>query len=87
MDIVGGGPAVSGYLRLWHILGDKKRGLKPIIPVSATAWWRGVKSGIYPQPVRIGLRTTVWRSADILALAQAHAGEPDTITPARNPSK
>ena len=37
-------------------------------PVSRAKWYQGVKEGIYPQPVKLGLRAVAWRSADILAL-------------------
>lgn len=35
------------------------------IPVSRSAWWLGVKSGRYPQPVKLGPRITAWRAEDI----------------------
>ena len=34
-------------------------------PVSKSKWWAGVKEGIYPQPIRLGSRCTMWRSDDI----------------------
>jgi hypothetical protein len=40
-------------------------GAKPIIPVSRTAWLSGVKRGIFPQPVRLGVRGVFWRYADL----------------------
>jgi len=42
--------------------------IEPIIPISRAAWWNGVKSGKYPQPLKIGSRTTVWKESDIDAL-------------------
>ena len=38
------------------------------IPVSPASWWAGVKSGKYPQPIKLGSRTTCWRESDIIAL-------------------
>ena len=35
------------------------------IPISRSSWWAGVKSGKYPQPMKLGQRTTVWRESDI----------------------
>lgn len=35
----------TGLVRLSQILGDKKKGIPPIIPVSKSSWWAGVKSG------------------------------------------
>jgi hypothetical protein len=57
----------TGYLRLNQILGNAKAQppLIPIIPVSKSTWWQGVKSGRYPQPVKLGPRTTAWRAQDI----------------------
>lgn len=39
-----------------------------LIPVSRSAWWAGCKSGRYPNPVKLGPRTTAWRASDIAAL-------------------
>lgn len=39
-----------------------------LIPVSHATWWRGIKDGRFPQPVKLGTRTTVWRVEDIRAL-------------------
>jgi len=39
-----------------------------IIPVSKSTWWAGVKSGRFPQPVKLGPRITVWRVEDIRTL-------------------
>jgi len=53
------------FLRIWQIIGDRERGCDPIIPVSRSHWWAGVKAGKYPAPVKLGARTTAWRSDDI----------------------
>jgi prophage regulatory protein len=41
-----------------------------LIPVSKATWWRGVKDGRYPQPVKLGPRCTAWRLADIESLTR-----------------
>jgi predicted DNA-binding transcriptional regulator AlpA len=60
----------TGYFRLKHIIGDNKATppIPAIIPVSKSTWWAGVKSGKYPQPVKIGTRCTAWRVEDIREL-------------------
>ena len=45
-----------------------------IIPISKSAWWQGCKDGRYPQPIKLGPRTTVWRSTDISALVRRLSG-------------
>jgi predicted DNA-binding transcriptional regulator AlpA len=38
------------------------------MPVSKSTWWAGVKSGRYPQPVKLGVRVTAWRVEDVRRL-------------------
>ena len=63
-----------GFLRLKQIIGDKRIGAPPIIPVSPSTWWAGVKTGRYPQPVKLGPRTTAWRARDIRDLVERAGG-------------
>ncbi len=35
------------------------------IPVSRSTWLHGVKSGRYPQPIRLSKKCVVWRAADV----------------------
>lgn len=54
---------IEGFLRLKQIIGDKTT--PGIIPISKSSWWAGVKEGIYPQPKKLGKRTTVWIASEI----------------------
>ncbi|KSW24427.1 MAG: helix-turn-helix transcriptional regulator [Gammaproteobacteria bacterium] len=58
----------TGFLRLPQIIGDPAKGLPPLIPVKKSTWWQGVKTGRFPQPVKLGPRVTAWRVEDIRAL-------------------
>lgn len=60
----------TGYLRLPQIIGNPKADppIPAVIPVSKSSWWAGVKSGRYPQAVKLGPRTTAWRVESIRAL-------------------
>jgi prophage regulatory protein len=58
----------TGFLRLSQILGSPSTNTPPIIPVSKSTWWAGVKSGRFPQPVKLGPMTTAWRVEDIRSL-------------------
>lgn len=62
----------TGYLRLYQILGNRKAKppIPPIIPIGKTAWWKGVKTGKYPKPLKLGPQTTVWRVEDIRQLIE-----------------
>ena len=41
-----------------------------LIPVSKSSWWKGIGAGIYPEPVKIGLRSVAWRYRDIKQLLE-----------------
>jgi len=62
----------TGFVRLNNIIGDAKADppIPAIIPVSRSTWWAGVKSGRYPQPVKLGARITAWKVSDIRALIE-----------------
>ena len=50
----------TGFIRLPTIL--------KIFPIGKSTWWAGVKSGRFPKPVKLGVRTTAWRAEDITHL-------------------
>ncbi len=50
----------TGFVRLPQVL--------KVFPVSKSTWWAGVKSGLYPKPVKLGQKMTAWRVQDIRAL-------------------
>jgi predicted DNA-binding transcriptional regulator AlpA len=59
----------EGYLRLWQIVGVK--GCPAILPISKSSFWAGVREGRFPQPIKLGKRTTCWRVRDIRALIES----------------
>jgi prophage regulatory protein len=60
----------NGLVRLSQIVGNPKANppIPPIIPISKSGWWQGVKEGRYPKPVKLSERCTAWRVEDIRAL-------------------
>ena len=60
----------TGLVRLSHILAPRGP-----IPVSKSMWWQGVKDGRFPQPRKLGPRTTVWKAEEIRALFDGLADE------------
>jgi len=58
----------TGLVRLAQILAPAGP-----IPVSKSTWWQGVKEGRFPQPQKLGPRTTVWKVEDIRALFEDQA--------------
>jgi hypothetical protein len=60
----------TGFLRIWQIVGDKKRNIPPLIPIGRTTFLNNVKSKKYPylHPVKLGERTTAYKVEDIRRL-------------------
>ena len=50
----------QGFLRIKQIIGDRKTGIPPIIPVSKSTLWLWVKAGKFPAPVKLGPLVTAW---------------------------
>lgn len=62
----------AGYVRLKQIIGDQKAvpPVPAIIPVAASTWWAGIKTGRYPKPVKLSPKVTCWRAEDIRKLLE-----------------
>lgn len=56
---------LNGYLRLRSIL--------RLLPVGKTSWWEGVRTGKYPQAVKLGPKMTAWRVLDIKRLLESYS--------------
>jgi prophage regulatory protein len=52
----------TGLLRIKQVL--------RFVPISRSSWWAGVKSGIYPQPLKLSARVTCWKAGDIRSLVE-----------------
>ena len=63
---------IPRLLRLKQIIGDPRSNppIEPIIPISKSAWWEGVKSGRYPKAIKLAANTTVWREDDVRYLVE-----------------
>ncbi len=54
------GVPTVGFLRLEQIL--------RLYPISKSSWWDGVKTGRFPQPIKLGPRTTAWKASEVMEL-------------------
>ena len=69
----------TGYLRLPQIIGNPKADppIPAIIPVSKSTWWQGCSSGLYPKPIKLSPRVTVWSIESIRELIKKTGGGTD----------
>jgi predicted DNA-binding transcriptional regulator AlpA len=58
-------------LRLDQIIGNKKKNLPAMVPVSRSTVWAWVKEGKFPQPIKLGPATTCWRLSDVQQFMQS----------------
>jgi len=58
------------FYRVKDIVGDHRRGLPGILPISRAAWYAGVSEGRFPKPVKLSKMTSAWRASDINALVE-----------------
>lgn len=48
-----------------EILHREKQVLSSFAPVHRTTWWRWVKAGIAPPPIKLGPHVRAWRQSDL----------------------
>jgi prophage regulatory protein len=69
---------IDRLLRLKEIIGPGG-----IIPVSKSTFWSGVKTGRFPQPIKLSPGCTCWRLSDlndfIARLGDEHPSKPPNI--------
>lgn len=46
-----------------------------MVPVSKSAWWDGIRKGIYPPGFKLTSRTTVWKLSAIHAVIDSLGAE------------
>ena len=66
----------AAFLRIAQIIGnpDAHPPIPALIPIGRSTWWQWVRDGKAPAPVKLGPRTTAWKSADILDLIDSLNG-------------
>ncbi|MBU5636556.1 AlpA family transcriptional regulator [Geomonas sp. Red69] len=57
----------TGFVRLSTVLA--------LLSVSRSHWYSGVKSGIYPKPVKLGKRIAVYRAEEIRSLIETGSAQ------------
>lgn len=63
-------PNFDGFMRLDQIIGNPKKNIPALIPVSRSAWYSGMAKGRYPKAVKLSERTVAWWGPDIRELIE-----------------
>ncbi|OUR68614.1 hypothetical protein A9Q73_03650 [Bermanella sp. 47_1433_sub80_T6] len=56
----------EGYLRLPQVL--------ELIPIGKSTWWKGCAAGMFPKPIKLSPRITVWIAKEILDFIETSSG-------------
>lgn len=75
-------PDPNGFMRQKEIL--------TVFPVSSATFWRRVKDGEFPKPVKLSERVTVWRRGEVEAYLEGLAAMvyvPKTVQTTANPKE
>ena len=54
-----------GFLRAADIIGDRKKGIPAILPISRSTFWARVKSGEYPKGVLLSENIRAWPVSEV----------------------
>ena len=62
----------NALLKIDFVIGNSKKGIIGVFPVSRSAWYAGIQKGIYPQSVNLaGGKSVAWKVSDIRALLES----------------
>jgi hypothetical protein len=63
----------AGLARLEQIIGDPKADppIRPLIPVSKSTWWAGVRTGRFPPSIKVTPGVSAWRWEHIHRLLES----------------
>lgn len=68
--------ADGAFIRQAFILGNAKRPeIAPLIDISPATFWRWIKNGKFPKPVKMGANSTFWRVGDVRAWMADHLAQ------------
>ncbi len=62
------------FLKIYDIIGNRSKGIPPLLPICRTTFLQRVKDGTYPAPIKLGERSVAWRQSDILDLLDKIGG-------------
>lgn len=66
-------PSNVDYKNLPDIAMVRERQLIPVLPFTSPTLWRRVRSGDFPQPVRLPGRITAWKWGDVRQWLESHS--------------
>ena len=53
----------NGFIGRTRLL--RLRDVLALLPIGRTTFYEGIRSGLYPKPIRLGKRTAAWREDEL----------------------
>ncbi len=58
----------EGFIRVSQLIGCRRRGIVPILPISRSGMYTAIRDGRIPAPVKLGPKVIAWPSEQIRAM-------------------
>jgi prophage regulatory protein len=55
----------DGYVRVAQLLGCRRRGWVPILPISRSCLYAWIREGRWPAPIKLGSKVIAWPSSQV----------------------
>jgi prophage regulatory protein len=70
----------TGFLRANQIIGNPKKGIPALLPISRSTFWASVREGRFSPGVLLGPRTRAWRVEEVRSwIANVGTESTDTV--------
>ena len=64
----------DAFIRVSEIVNPDKT-QAPLLQVSASTWWRWVRAGVAPKPVKLSIGVTAWRAGSLRNFLKSRGGD------------
>ena len=58
----------TGFLRASQIIGDRRKNIPALLPISRSSFWKAVKDGKFDSGVLLSPRVRAWKVETVLAV-------------------
>jgi prophage regulatory protein len=64
----------TGFIRVSQLIGCRRRGLVPILPISRSCLYAWIREGRWPAPQKLGSKVIAWPSSQVREALATDAG-------------
>lgn len=57
---------MTNLVRIKDIVNNPKTGKGGLLPICRSSFLNGVKSGLFPKPIKLGVRSVAWNYSEIM---------------------